>query len=246
MQPTSQLKILALSAAPLERELAEPLTLITGRLTAAQNLQVLLQHLWTHSADLLLMIDAPEGQASVPELCREVRPFFQTPILVLERGASEQERIAWLDAGADDILTWRGPAPPELPARCRALVRRVWRELRRDPRAHRMRALGMELDLAGRYLYLPGGCSMALTGQLTRFLALCFHHGEAMVPIETLGQHLFATGRPNVRRQVHALAQAFQQRSAALPGPRPRLELVRNMGYRLTLIDPRDQPHPLP
>ena len=53
------------------------------------------------------------------------------PILIVEEGASENERITWLDSGADDILTFTTSAPAELSARCHALLRRTQRQLRR-------------------------------------------------------------------------------------------------------------------
>lgn len=241
MQPTQQRKILVLAAAPLDQQLAEALTIVARRMITAPDLPVAMQCLWGDAVELLLIVDAPQ-HADVTALCGRVRQYFQTPILVLEAGASEAERIAWLDAGADDVLAWPGGLPSEVPARCRALLRRAARQLRRDPSAHRLRALGVELDLTGRCLYLTGGCALTLSDQLTRFLAVCFRHGDALVTFDTLGAEIFGAQRANVRRQVYGLAQGFEQRMATMSGPRPRLELVRGLGYRLRLVDPGGGP----
>lgn len=237
VQSKQQRKILVLAAAALDQQLAEALTFVAWPTITAPDLPDVMQRLWGDAVELLLIVDGPQ-HADVTALCGRVRQYFQTPILVLAAGASEAERIAWLDGGADDVLAWPGGLPSELPARCRALLRRAARQLRRDPSAHRLRALGVELDLAGRCLYLPGGCTLTLTDPLTRFLAVCFCHSDALVSFDTLGAEIFGARRANVRRRVYGLAQGFERRMATVSGPRPRLELVRGLGYRLRLVDP--------
>jgi len=58
------------------------------------------------------------------DVCREIRAWSTTPILVLSARHSDAEKVALLDAGADDYLT-KPFSPSELQARVRALLRRA-------------------------------------------------------------------------------------------------------------------------
>ena len=68
--------------------------------------------------DLLL----PDGTGT--EICREVRSWSTVPILVLSAVGEEHEKIAALDAGADDYVT-KPFSGDELLARVRAQLRRT-------------------------------------------------------------------------------------------------------------------------
>ena len=67
--------------------------------------------------DLLL----PDG--SGVDVCRELRQWTQVPVLVLSAVGEEQEKVAALDAGADDYVT-KPFGVDELLARLRAVLRR--------------------------------------------------------------------------------------------------------------------------
>ena len=58
------------------------------------------------------------------EVCREIRSWSSAPILVLSARHEDAEKVALLDAGADDYLT-KPFSPTELQARVRALMRRA-------------------------------------------------------------------------------------------------------------------------
>src|SRR5262245_65736261 len=68
--------------------------------------------------DLLL----PDGSGT--EVCRELRTWSRVPILVLSAVGEEAEKIAALDAGADDYVT-KPFSGDELLARLRAALRRT-------------------------------------------------------------------------------------------------------------------------
>jgi two-component system KDP operon response regulator KdpE len=58
------------------------------------------------------------------EVCREIRKWSTAPILVLSARHADEEKVALLDAGADDYVT-KPFSTPELKARARALLRRT-------------------------------------------------------------------------------------------------------------------------
>jgi two-component system KDP operon response regulator KdpE len=63
------------------------------------------------------------GRSGV-EICRELREWSDAPVLVLSVIGDEQEKVAALDAGADDYVT-KPFGMDELLARLRAVLRRV-------------------------------------------------------------------------------------------------------------------------
>ena len=58
------------------------------------------------------------------EVCRRIRAWSKTPILMLTARVSEEDRIEGLDLGADDYLV-KPFSPRELVSRLRAILRRV-------------------------------------------------------------------------------------------------------------------------
>ncbi len=72
----------------------------------------------------LIILDLGLPDLAGAEVCREIRKWAGTPILVLSARHSDEEKVALLDAGADDYVT-KPFSTPELQARARALLRRV-------------------------------------------------------------------------------------------------------------------------
>jgi len=71
----------------------------------------------------LIILDLGLPDASGTDVCREIRNWSQAPIIVLSARHSDQEKVALLDAGADDYVT-KPFSPGELQARVRAQLRR--------------------------------------------------------------------------------------------------------------------------
>src|SRR5262245_10878177 len=75
-----------------------------------------------HKPDLLLVdLGLPDGDGVA--LIRRVRTWSPVPIIVLSARIMEEQKIAALDAGADDYVT-KPFSAPELLARVRAALRR--------------------------------------------------------------------------------------------------------------------------
>ena len=64
----------------------------------------------------------PDGTGT--DICRQLREWTQIPILILSAVGDEREKVAALDAGADDYVT-KPFGVDELLARLRAALRRV-------------------------------------------------------------------------------------------------------------------------
>lgn len=70
---------------------------------------------------IVLDLGLPDTQGI--DVCREIRSWSDAPIIVLSARHSDQEKVALLDAGADDYMT-KPFSPSELQARIRAQLRR--------------------------------------------------------------------------------------------------------------------------
>lgn len=72
----------------------------------------------------LVVLDLGLSDMNGIDVCREIRSWSVTPILVLSARHSDAEKVALLNAGADDYLT-KPFSTAELEARIRALLRRA-------------------------------------------------------------------------------------------------------------------------
>ena len=72
----------------------------------------------------LIVLDLGLPDLSGLEVCRELRRWSMCPIIVLSARHADTEKVALLDAGADDYMT-KPFSPIELTARMRAQLRRA-------------------------------------------------------------------------------------------------------------------------
>jgi two-component system KDP operon response regulator KdpE len=72
----------------------------------------------------LIVLDLGLPDTPGVEVVREIRSWSSAPIIVLSARHSDQEKVALLDAGADDYMT-KPFSPGELQARVRAQLRRA-------------------------------------------------------------------------------------------------------------------------
>jgi two-component system response regulator MprA len=110
-------------------------------------------------------------------VCRRLRASgFTQPILLLTARDAVADRVAGLDAGADDYLV-KPFAPEELSARLRALVRRG------QPAGERLAYGDLALDLTHRTAH-RGGRDIQLTGRESALLELLLRNPRTVVTRE--------------------------------------------------------------
>ena len=95
----------------------------------------------------LIVLDLTLPDMDGLDLCRDLRAFSTAPILVLSARQSDRDKVALLDAGADDYLV-KPFSTAELQARVRALLRRGIGS--RDDGAERVVIGDLEINLAHR------------------------------------------------------------------------------------------------
>ena len=102
----------------------------------------------------LVVLDLGLPDVAGASVCAELRRWTSAPIVVLSARHSEHEKVALLDAGADDYVT-KPFSTAELQARVRAQLRRA----RAAPHAAEKRPVeadGLRIDLARRVLARDG------------------------------------------------------------------------------------------
>jgi two-component system, OmpR family, KDP operon response regulator KdpE len=102
----------------------------------------------------LVVLDLGLPDMSGAAVCQSLREWTRAPILVLSARHSDTEKVALLDAGADDYVT-KPFSTTELQARVRALLRRAARGDTADAET-RIESGDLVIDLVGRTLTVAG------------------------------------------------------------------------------------------
>ena len=144
------------------------------------------------------------------------------PVLILTARDGWHEKVAGIDAGADDYLT-KPFHMEELLARLRALIRRAG--------GHASAGLGCgprTLDTRNNRATVDGQALM-LTSHEYRVLAYLMHHRDEVVSRSDLVEHIYAQDFDRDSNTVEVFIARLRKK---LP---PRLiETVRGLGYRLS------------
>jgi DNA-binding response OmpR family regulator len=169
-----------------------------------------------------LMLPGLDGIA----VCRALRQRGNpVPVLMLTARGTVPDRVAGLDAGADDYL----PKPfsfDELLARLRALYRRAT-----DAAAAEMRAGDLLLD-PGRRRMFRGHVEIDLSAREFDILALLLHRaGQCVTRYQILDE--VWDGETDLRSNVIDVYIATLRGKVDKPFGRHAIETLRGVGYRL-------------
>lgn len=164
------------------------------------------------------------------DLCKKLRDELRraTPVLMLTARDTLQDKVAGLEAGADDYLV-KPFSIIELDARLKALVRRA-RSAHFDDVLHLGR---LRFDLA-TFEVAREGRRLELTPIGYRLLKALMQAAPRVLNRETLEKEVWGDDPPDsdaLRTHIHALRQVLDK-----PFPSPMLKTVQSIGYRL--VDP--------
>lgn len=166
------------------------------RVHEAQTMQRGLLEAATRKPDAIILdLGLPDGDGL--DFIRDLRQWSQTPIIVLSARAEEQDKIAALDAGADDYLS-KPFGIGELQARLRVALRRHGSGSQSDPL---VTFSDVRVDLAARRIQ-RGEEEIHLTPIEFRLLSVLIgHHGKVL----TQRQLLREVWGPNAVEHSHYL-----------------------------------------
>ena len=166
------------------------------RVEAAGTARAGLDALATRGADVVILdMGLPDMDGGA--VLRELRQWSQVPVVVLTVRAAEAEKVAALDAGANDYVT-KPFSVPELMARLRALLRAQAMPAGSAPVYDDGR---LRVDLARR-LVSVGGEPVALSRREYALLARLLGHAGRVVTQPQLLRELWG---PNHQQDTHYL-----------------------------------------
>jgi two-component system KDP operon response regulator KdpE len=179
-----------------------------------------------HKPDLLIVdLGLPDGSGL--DVIRGVRNWSPVPIVVLSARTMEEQKVAALDAGADDYVT-KPFGAPELLARIRAALRRNVRTAQQQPRL----ALGaVEIDLARRIATGPDG-EIHLTPLEYRVLGCLARQSGLIVTRGQLLREVWGPAQDDARN-LRACIKNLRQKIERDPRAPRHLLTETGVGYRL-------------
>ena len=179
--------------------------------------------------DIVVLDVLLPGRSGI-EVCRALRrEGVRVPILLLTALDQTEQKVAGLDAGADDYLTKPFPFE-ELLARLRALARRPYRF---DPvaAATQLQVGDLHIDLL-RHEVMRGGALIVLTAREFALLEMLARHAGRVLTRQQLTERIWPDGTEagsNVLdTYVHYLRDKIDR-----DHPVKLLQTVRGVGYTL-------------
>ena len=187
----------------------------------------------------LIVLDLGLPDMSGIELCARLRDVTRAPILVLSARHSDAEKVALLDAGADDYVT-KPFSTSELQARARALLRRAARGETADADT-RIESGDLVIDLAGRTVTVRGSYVHLTRTEWEVLRVLATQAGRTLTH-----QQLFRevwSGRTYGDAQQYLRVQvAHLRRKIEHDVVRPRYIVTEpGIGYRFVIVEPSER-----
>jgi two-component system, OmpR family, response regulator MprA len=159
------------------------------------------------------------------EVCRRLRAVSEVPILMLTAKEAIEDRVAGLDAGADDYLV-KPFAFDELVARVRALLRRVQPA---QPQVYRF--ANLELDTGTRQ-GRRGDRTFDLTAKEYELLELFMRHPRQVLTREQIFDTVWNYDFGGESNIIEVYVRYLRQKTEAEGGSR-LIHTVRGIGYVL-------------
>lgn len=179
---------------------------------------------------ILLDLGLPDGDGI--DLTRRLREWATTPIIVISARGKEQDKVAALDAGADDYLT-KPFGVGELLARLRVALRHQARA--GEAAAEAVFVAGdVKVDLAARRVFAAGEEVHLTPTEYKLLVTLVRHAGKVLTHVQLLKE----VWGPNAVQHTHYLRVYMTQLRHKLERDpaRPRyLRTEPGVGYRFKL-----------
>jgi two-component system KDP operon response regulator KdpE len=173
---------------------------------------------------LILDLGLPDMDGT--EVIRGVRGWTSTPIIVLSAWGQESQKVAALDAGADDYVT-KPFGMDELLARLRAAVRRA----APGPAEPVVSTEHFSVDLSAKRVTC-GGADVRLTPTEWQLLEVLVRHPDRLVSQRQLLAEVWGPGYQNEANYLRVYVANLRRKLEPDPS-RPRYLLTETgMGYR--------------
>lgn len=215
--------------APIRRFLRAALTDEDYRLAEAETGRQGLKLAATQPPDLVIL-DLGLPDVDGLDVIRELRGWSPVPIIVLSARGQEKDKVAALDAGADDYLT-KPFGVGELLARLRVALRHASRSADQSP-ASQFTVRDLTADLLTRRVFF-GGNEIRLTPIEYRLLTVFVRNAGKVLTHKQLLKEVWGPQYIHESHYVRVFMAALRRKIEVDPA-RPRYLLTEpGIGYRL-------------
>jgi two-component system KDP operon response regulator KdpE len=185
----------------------------------------------SHRPDLLLVdLGLPDGDGL--KLIERIRKWSSVPIVVLSARTMEAQKVAALDAGADDFVT-KPFGAPELTARVRAALRR---SVRNSEQPAVLQIGAIAIDLARREAS-AAGAPLHFTPLEYRVLECLARQAGMIVTAHQLIQEVWGPDRLGDTRSLRVCLKNLRQKLEPDPSRPHYIVTEAGLGYRLRAGD---------
>ncbi len=183
----------------------------------------------TDSPDVVLLdLGLPDMEGL--EVLARLRGFLAAPIIIISARGQERDKVAGLDAGADDYLT-KPFGMPELLARIRVALRHRTRPAD-SPGVSTLDIDDLHIDLDTRRI-TRAGIEVRLTPNEWKLLAALVKHAGKVVTQKQLLKEVWGTARPSQEHSIRVYMHQLRQKLETNPAD-PRFLITEPwVGYRL-------------
>jgi two-component system, OmpR family, KDP operon response regulator KdpE len=219
--------------APILRVVRAALEARGYQVATAENAETAI-HLSATDSPAVIILDLGLPDMDGIEVCRRIRQWSETPIIVLTVEGGENRKVSALDEGADDYVT-KPFSMPELLARVRVALRHH-RHPAGETSESELEVGDLIVDLARHEVRLAGR-AVELTPKEFDFLALLARHPGRVLTHRTILQEVWGPDYGKESQYLRVYASQLRKKLADDPA-RPRLITEPRVGYRL--IDPAE------
>ena len=175
----------------------------------------------------LLLLDLRLPGIQGHDVIRRLRTWTELPVIVLSVQESQEEKVAALDAGADDYIT-KPFGMKELLARMRAVCRRVSGD---ESPAPVLYFDGLEVDLLKKLVKL-GGVAIHLTPTEYRLLEAMATHPGKLLTHQWLLQEVWGAGYANESHYLRLFVKQLRKKLGDRPSSPTWITTEPGLGYR--------------
>lgn len=213
-----------------------------GVISASDGIAGLESHAREHP-DLVildLMLPGLEGM----EVCRRIRNWANTPILILTARQGEEDRIIGLESGADDYLI-KPFSPRELVSRVKAILRRSAMKMTdsdKSAREEEEATSGDEFRFGGLLINIPArkvianGQPITLTAKEFDLLVALASAPDRVFTRETLLNQVWGYTYLGDGRTVDVHIGTVRKKLESIPGIPHHIQTVWGVGYKFVVV----------
>jgi len=163
------------------------------------------------------------------QVIQELRGWFRGPVIVLTARGHEEDKVAGLDAGADDYLT-KPFGIAELLARLRSVLRRATNDLTADPV---LRCGALSLDRT-RHRFQVGEVDVHLSPVEFRLMTILLVHQHRLVTHNQLLTEVWGPDGTEHGQYLRVYIHQLRRKIENDPSRLSQLQTEVGVGYRLT------------